>query len=128
MVLVLKYRKCVISDEVFSLMKDVCRGLEERYYFQFDAIGHENNHIHILVRAAPRYSPSKVMQTCKSHLAIQIFRPFPKLREEVFWGGKFWSGGGHIDTVGDGRGLDDVKKYIQKQGRNTGQLRLFEFN
>ena len=55
------------------------------------------------------------MQICKSILAIQIFKDFSELREE-HWGGEFWSDSGHIDTVDDGRGLDEVKKYVRNQG------------
>ncbi len=118
MVMVLKYRKKQITDEIFELMKEVCKGIEERYYFKFDAIGHEEDHVHILVRGAPRYSPSRIMQ---------IFKKFPKLKEDVFWGAEFWSDGGHIDTVGDGRGLDEVRKYVLSQGRSVEQMNLHEF-
>ena len=127
MVFVLKYRKELITNEIFEFMKEICRGIEERYYLKFDAIGHEEDHIHILVRGAPRYSPSRIMQICKSVLAIQIFKKFPKIKEEELWGGEFWSDGGHVDTVGDGRGLDEIKNYILAQGRNVNQLTLFEF-
>jgi len=127
MVFVLKYRKKIITDEIFELMKKICKGIKERYYFKFDAIGHEEDHVHILVRGAPRYSPSRIVQVCKSILAIQIFKKFPKLKEDVFWGGEFWSDGGHIDTVGDGRGLNEVKKYVLSQGRSVKQLKIFEF-
>ena len=67
------------------------------------------------------------MQICKSILAIQVFKKFPELKEEL-WGGEFWTDGGHIDTVGDGRGLDEVKNYVKSQGRETNQLTLFEFD
>ena len=127
MVFVLKYRKELITNEIFEFMKEICRGIEERYYLKFDAIGHEEDHIHILVRGAPRYSPSRIMQICKSILAIQIFKKFPKIKEEELWGGEFWSDGGHVDTAGDGRGLDEIKNYILAQGRNVNQLTLFEF-
>ena len=127
MVMVLKFRKSLITPEMFELMKNVCKDIEERYYLRFDAVGHEENHVHILVGGAPRYSPSRIIQICKSILAIQIFKKFPKLKEEVLWGGEFWSDGGHIDTVGDGRALDQVKKYVLEQGRNANQLELFEF-
>lgn len=127
MVMVLKYRKKLITEKMFELMKELCKEIEERYYFKFDAIGHENDHVHILVRGAPRYAPSRIMQICKSILAIQIFKRFPKLKEEELWGGEFWSDGGHIDTVGDGRGLEDVKKYVESQGRKLDQLTIFEF-
>lgn len=128
MVMVLKFRKSLISDEMFEFMKEICKGIEERYYLKFDAIGHEENHVHILVRGAPRHSPSRIMQICKSILAIQIFKRFPKLKEDELWGGEFWSDGGHVDTVGDGRALEQVRKYVLEQGRNTEQLKLFEFS
>ena len=127
MVIVLKYRKKVITEEIFELMKEVCKGLEERYYFKFDAIGHEEGHVHILVRGAPRYSPSRIMQICKSILAIQIFKKFPKLKEDFFWGGEFWSDGGYIGTVGEGVNAEIIRNYIRNQGRSTAQLKLSEF-
>ena len=127
MVLVLKFRKSLITNEMFEFMKEICRGIEERYFLKFDAIGHEENHVHILVCGAPKYSPSRIMQICKSILAIQIFKKFPKLKEEELWGGEFWSDGGHVDTVGDGRALDQVKKYVLEQGRSANQIELFDF-
>ncbi|MCK4997793.1 IS200/IS605 family transposase [Candidatus Pacearchaeota archaeon] len=123
MVFVVKYRSDLITDDVFDFMKEICRGISKRYYLWFDALRHEDDHIHIVVESAPKNSPSRIMQICKSILAIQIFKKFPKLKEEL-WGGEFWSDGGHIDTVGDGRGLDDVKRYVENQGRKVGQLKL----
>jgi len=94
MVFVVKYRKDLITSEIFEFMKEICRGIEERDFLFFDAIGHENNHVHIVVEGAPRYAPSRIMQICKSILAIQIFKKFPKIKEEELWGGEFWSDGG----------------------------------
>jgi putative transposase len=127
MVFVVKYRKDLITPEIFELMKKVCKGISQRYYFWFDALGYEGDHVHIVVESAPKYSPSRIMQICKSILAIQIFKSFPKLKDDELWGGEFWSDGGHIDTVGDGRGLEGVKKYVRNQGKNIDQLTLFEF-
>ena len=127
MVFVVKYRKSLISSEVFEFMKEICRGIEERYFLFFDAIGHENNHVHIVVEGAPRYSPSRIMQICKSILAIQIFKKFPEIKEEELWGGEFWSDGGHIDTIGDGRALTAVKNYVLNQGRDEKKLISYEF-
>ena len=126
LVFVIKYRKSLITEETFEFIKLICQGIEKRYFLRFDAVGTDGNHLHIVVEGAPRYSPSRIMQICKSVLAIQIFKQFPKLKEEL-WGGKFWSDGGHIDTVGDGRALDEVKKYVKNQGLNSDQLTIFEF-
>mgnify|MGYP001572464447 CR=1 FL=1 len=127
MVFVIKYRKDLITPEMFSFMKTICEGIQKRYYLYFDALGYEPDHVHLVVEGAPRYSPSRIMQICKSIIAIQIFKQFPELREEL-WGGEFWTDGGHIDTIGDGRGLDEVKEYVRKQGREVNQLTLVEFN
>jgi len=125
-VFVIKYRKTLITNEVFDFIKEVCKNIEERYYLTFDALGSDGNHLHLVVEGAPRYAPSRIMQICKSILAKQIFKQFPQIREEL-WNGEFWSDGGHIDTVGDGRGLDEVKNYVIKQGGDIGQMKLFQF-
>ena len=117
MVFVLKYRKNLITRDIFDFFKTICKGIEDRYFLKFDALGSDGDHMHLVVEAAPRYSPSRVMQICKSITAIQIFKNFPEVKEEL-WGGEFWSDGGHIDSVGDGRGLEEVKSYVKKQGRN----------
>jgi len=127
MVFVVKYRKELITPEIFDFMKDICREINKRYYLWFEALGYEENHLHLIIEGAPRYSPSRIMQICKSILAIQIFKKFPKIKEEELWGGEFWTDGGHIDTIGDGRGLEEVKKYVKNQGRSVEQLKLFEF-
>ena len=128
MVFVVKYRKNLITKEIFEFMKEICNEITQRYYIWFDALGHEGNHVHIVVEVAPKYSPSRIMQICKSILAIQIFKKFPKIKEDELWGGEFWSDGGHIDTIGDGRALEEVKEYVKNQGGDINQLKLIDFN
>ena len=125
-VFVIKYRKCLITPPIFEFFKTICKEIEERYYFNFEALGSDGDHLHLVVEAAPRYAPSRIIQICKSISAIQIFKQFPEIREEL-WGGEFWSDGGHVDTVGDGRGLEEVKRYVKNQGGDPNQLTLFEF-
>jgi len=125
-VFVVKYRKWLITEDVFEFMKKVCRGIEQRYFLFFEAIGHEEDHVHLVVEAAPKYSPSRIMQICKSILAVQVFKEFPELREEL-WGGEFWTDGGHVDTIGDGRALERVKQYVTNQGRDKEKLVMHKF-
>jgi putative transposase len=126
MVFVLKYRKDLISDLVFQELKYILEGISQRYYLFFQAVGTDRNHLHILVEAAPRYSPSKVMQICKSVTAVQLFKRIPELKD-VLWGGHFWSEGGHIDTVGDGYDVQEMEEYILNQGVSRKQMTLFSF-
>lgn len=127
MVFVVKYRKSMISDKIFSFLKEIFQGITERYYLDFHAIGHENNHLHVLIEARPRYSPSEIMQICKSITARQLFKKFPDIKDKL-WGGHFWSEGGHIDTIGDGYDVEKIKDYIQNQGRDKNQLKLLYFS
>ena len=126
MVFVLKYRRSLITKEIFEHLRSVFEGISLRYYLKFHAIGHESDHLHVLVEARPRYSPSRIMQICKSITAKQIFKEFPEIKEEL-WGGHFWTEGGHIDTVGDGYGEEKMKDYIHNQGRDKNQLKLIRF-
>ena len=66
MVFVLKYRKGLITDEIFNYFKHIFSGISERYYLNFQAMGVERNHLHILVEAAPRYSPSRVLENLRN--------------------------------------------------------------
>ena len=126
MVFVVKYRKDLISEEIFQYLKEIFLGITKRYYLNFHAIGKDEGHLHILVEARPRYSPSEIMQICKSISAREIFKKFPEIKEEL-WGGHFWTEGGHIDTVGDGYGEEKMKEYIKNQGRNSNQLKIINF-
>jgi putative transposase len=133
MVLCIKYRKKLLLDtEKVNYIKYVCTELGERYWFQFDAIGTDGDHVHILVGAAPRYSPSRIMQIIKSITAREFFKQFPEIKNQL-WGGEFWSDGGYIGTVGDGVASDVIRRYIETQGtaeekEGLKQMSLLEFD
>lgn len=127
MVFVLKYRKKLLLEKIpVEYVKELLYGIGERYYLVFDAIGMEEDHLHVVVGAAPRYAPSEVMQIIKSITARIIFKRFKEIKREL-WGGEFWSDGGHIDTVSDHGGLEKIKKYVLDQGKSEEQLQLLSF-
>jgi len=127
MVMCVKYRKKMLLEKSrIEFLKEIMQGLALRYYFKFEAIGIDEDHFHVVVGAAPKYSPSQVMGTIKSWSARLIFKQYPYIKKEL-WGGEFWSDGGHIDTVSEYGGLDRIKKYVKEQGRDVNQLKLSEF-
>ena len=127
MVFVVKYRKRMLLKKVpLEYFKKLMAGIGERYWFKFDAIGVEEDHFHAVLGAAPRYSPSRIMQIIKSITSKKVFEDFPDIKE-FLWGGNFWSAGGHIDTVSEFGGLEKIKKYVEEQGRNKEQLTLSVF-
>ena len=81
----MKYRKNLLLDkEIISFLKNICFEIGERYCFEFDAIGTDGDHVHLFVGAAPKYSPSKVMQIIKSITARQIFKEYPEIKKIAF--------------------------------------------
>jgi REP element-mobilizing transposase RayT len=45
-----KYRRAVITKDVDEKLKEICKGIEERYEIQFLEIGTEKNHVYFLVQ------------------------------------------------------------------------------
>jgi putative transposase len=132
MVLCVKYRKKLLFDaERINYIKSICAEIGSRYWFEFEAIGTDGDHIHLFVGAAPKYSPSRVMQIIKSITAREFFKEFLEIKKQL-WGGEFWSDGGYIGTVGDGVNAEVIRNYIEKQGtpeekESYKQMELLEF-
>ncbi|MDW7777100.1 MAG: transposase [Methanosarcinales archaeon] len=103
----------------------------QRYWFKFDAIGTDGDHVHIFVGAALRYAPSNIMQIIKSITAKKHLENTLRLRNNCGVG-IFGVRGGYIGTVGDGVTADIIKKYVEKQGTTEekegyGQMKLLDF-
>ncbi len=132
MVLCVKYRKKLLLDEgKIDNFKNLCSEIGKRYWFEFDALGTDGDHVHIFVGAAPKYAPSRVMQIIKSITARELFKLYPEIKKQL-WGGEFWSDGGYIGTVGEGITAEIIRNYIETQGtpeekESYPQMKLFDF-
>ena len=115
-----------LEDKYIIYFKDVLLEISKRYNFVFETIGIDEDHVHLLVQAAPRYSPSRIFQIIKSITARELFKKYPIIKKDL-WGGEFWSDSGYVGTVGEGINADIIRKYIKKQGRDASQLRLTNF-
>jgi len=101
--------------------------IQERYQIEFERVGIDKDHVHILCSAVPRYSPSKIITVIKSIGAREIFKNFPKIKKDL-WGGEFWTDGYYVSTVGEGANKEVIEKYIERQGKTSKevQLKIFE--
>lgn len=124
-----KYRRKVFTEAVEQSLKKICKGIERRYELVFAEIGADEDHVHFLMQSVPMYSPQKIINTVKSIIAIKIFKQHPEVKEKL-WGGKFWTSGYYVNTVGHYANAEVIKKYVQSQGKKykqiyRGQLSLF---
>ncbi|MFT4568346.1 MAG: putative transposase [Saprospiraceae bacterium] len=116
-----KYRRDAFTEEVEVTLKKICDEISYRYEINFVEIGSDEDHVHFLVHSVPTYSPKKMVQTIKSITAKQIFESHPDVKMKL-WGGKFWTSGYYINTVGQYANADVIKAYVQNQGKEYKQI------
>ena len=121
-----KYRKALLDKRIEKKILDLSEEISERYEIDFEQIGCDKNHIHILCSFHPKYSIGEMVRTFKSITAREIFKTFPEVKQDL-WGGEFWSDGYYVATVGERGNWEVVKKYVKNQGNldDINQLRLF---
>ena len=117
-----KYRKALLVDDVPLAINRIAQEIGERYDIEFEQLGYDKNHIHILASFPPKYSGSAVVRIFKSITAKQLFKQFPALRKDL-WGGEFWSDGFYLATVGERGNWAVVEKYVASQGKTKDELR-----
>ncbi len=121
----------MLTDEVSSELKSICKEIESRYEIVFIEIGTDGDHVHFLIQSVPTYSPTKVCPTVKSLIARELFCRVPKVKK-LLWGGGFWTDAYFVNTVGQHGNEDTIKNYVKNQGTDLNykqvhrqQLQLF---
>ena len=121
-----KYRKALLNNEVPLALVSIAQEIALRYDIEFEKIGTDGDHIHILCSYPPKYSGSQIVGMFKSITARELFKRFPVLKKDL-WGGEFWSDGFYLATVGERGDWKTVERYVADQGKARGspyQLRL----
>ena len=115
-----------MSEEVVKELSKLANEIGERYEIDFEQIGCDKDHVHVLCSFHPKYSIGEVVRKFKSITARELFKRFVWLKKEL-WGGELWSDGYYAATVGERGNWSVVEKYIRGQGKQleTEQLRLF---
>lgn len=116
LVLVVKYRREVFTDEISDFAKDMFIEIGKKYNIALTEWNHDKDHIHILFKAHPNSELSKFINVYKSASSRLIKKHFPHIRKRL-WKEMFWSRSFCLLTTG-GAPLSVIKKYIENQGRN----------
>ena len=118
-----KYRRVVFSEEVDTVLQEVCLEIGKRYEIVFLEIGTDRNHVHFLLQSVPSYSPSKIATIVTSITAREIFKRVPTVKKQL-WGGEFWSKGNFISSVGRHGSEEVIRQYVKNQGTEKDYKRL----
>lgn len=110
-----KYRKWLFRKEEYrKKLKEIIKEICLKYWLEIDEIWTDGDHVHVFVWAAPRYSPSKIVQILKSLTAKEMFKAFPDIRKQLRWG-EFRSDWDYVGTVWEWTNEEIVRKYIKNQ-------------
>ena len=109
-----KYRRMVLNKRISKRLKEVFRGIAERYGFEIDTQEVVEDHVHIFLSVPPKYSPSQVVQIMKSISARKLFEEFPEIKKQL-WGGELWNDGYFVRSVGDKVTAEVIRNYIKHQ-------------
>jgi putative transposase len=111
-----KYSRNVLFGPRVTYFKQIVNEIAERYEYTIEAVGTDDNHIHVFAGAHPVVAPAKLIQTIKSITARELFKKFPEIKE-FLWGGSLWAIGYYVRTVSDGPIDKVVKRYVEEQNK-----------
>lgn len=95
-----------IAERVRELVRQTCESME--IHILRGVVS--KDHIHILVNAPPRYSPSEIMRRVKGRSSRKLFEEFPHLKKR-YWGCHFWARGFFCVTGGE-LTKEQIKEYL----------------
>jgi REP element-mobilizing transposase RayT len=116
-----KYRKVIFTESVEQSLNEVCAQIAIAYEIRFIEIGADQDHVHFLIQSVPMQSPKSIIQTIKSLTARKLLEKHPEITK-ILWGGKFWTSGYYVNTVGRYGNEESVRLYVQNQGKEYKQL------
>lgn len=86
------------QPDIDGRLKTAVRNIAPYHDWIVSEMETDKDHIHILLLAPPRYSPSKVVRLIKSWTQRKIFLEQRKIRAYL-WGGKLWAQGYYVSTI-----------------------------
>ncbi|EMW5544899.1 IS200/IS605 family transposase [Enterococcus faecium] len=116
LVLVTKYRRQVIDNEISNYAKAIFERISESYHITLVEWNYDKDHVHIMFKAQPKTELTKFINAYKSASSRLIKRDYPRIKQ-FLWKEMFWSKSFCLLTTG-GAPVDVIKKYIQNQGNN----------
>ena len=115
LILVVKYRRKVFSDQMSQYAKNIFIRISSSYNITLKEWNHDHNHVHIMFRVHPNTEISKFINAYKSASSRLIKKDFPEVRRKL-WKEMFWSRSYCLLTTG-GAPIEIIRKYIESQSR-----------
>ena len=114
LILVVKYRRKVINDEISNRAKEIFEYISPKYNITLQQWNYDIDHVHILFKAHPNTEISKFINAYKSASSRLIKKEYPQIRQKL-WKEYFWSQRFCLISTGEAN-IETIIKYIERQG------------
>ncbi|WP_172357870.1 IS200/IS605 family transposase, partial [Pseudolactococcus insecticola] len=90
MIMVTKYRRMVINDEVSNRLREIFERIGKSYEISIEEWNSDGDHVHVLFRAKPQSELRKFINSYKSASSRLIKKEYSEIRQKL-WKEMFWS-------------------------------------
>lgn len=113
-----KYRRKLlepIHDDILRYMKSA-----ETKDFKIEIDETDKDHIHLLIKATPNISPSKIVHKLKQISTFYVWQEHKEYMKKFYWGKKhhLWTRGYFCSTIGN-VSETTIINYIKNQGSDS---------
>jgi len=112
-VFVPRYRKRVLTGKIAKRIEGMIKFACQINDWDIFELAIQQDHVHLYLGAAPKWSPSEIMKIIKGGTSNKIRELFPAL-DEIYWGATFWSDDFFVRSTGV---IEDkvISEYVKKQ-------------
>lgn len=115
LVLVTKYRKSVITNDIADTIKVTIERFNKNYNLNIIEYNYEKDHLHLLFSIQPNANIQKIVNAMKAATSRIVRKKHPEVKK-ILYDNAFWSKGYFIATTGDVN-TEIVKQYIKNQNK-----------
>ena len=84
LVMVIKYRRKVISDEISGYLRATFERIGITYGVELVEWNHDKDHVHVLFKCTPQIAPAKFINAYKSASSRLVKKNYPQIRQFIF--------------------------------------------
>lgn len=118
LVLVTKYRKKCLKENIIQRAKEITEKLCSEYDIELVEFGGEEDHLHLLLSMHPNIMPSKFINSLKTVTSRFLRKEFSEHFRKYYWKPVLWTRAYCLISTG-GATIETIRKYIENQGNDS---------
>ena len=115
LILVTKYRKNVINEDVFNAIKEQTEKVVSLTNGIVEEINYEPDHVHVLLSLTPQTCVSQLINSIKTTTARRVRKEYADYISQYYLKPYFWSRSCMILSSG-GAPIEVIQQYVREQG------------